>query len=155
MQDSSTSQTVSVAPGAYGILSRGDTTRIDAYETASGLASYQSPKMGMVPGHTLCENHKSVTILSAFDKTSPFYGRGSLSTDVQMHCCNNRCFRDRLGCCVQWVCGFRGLDRPLAALVYQLPRVVHSAFGLEEVLSIDSGQASLGPDGQHSDSGLY
>ncbi|KAL0181839.1 hypothetical protein M9458_024245, partial [Cirrhinus mrigala] len=49
---------------------------------------------------------------------------------VQTHCCHNRCFQDRLG-------------PPSAAMAYQLPGVVDSAFGPEEVSILDQGKHVL------------
>ncbi|KAL0170996.1 hypothetical protein M9458_035592, partial [Cirrhinus mrigala] len=44
-------ETVSEAPGTHGILSRGYAAGFDAHETATALASYPSPEMGMVLRH--------------------------------------------------------------------------------------------------------
>ncbi len=81
--------------------------------------------------------------------------RRALRTGVQTHYCYNRCFQDRLGRRVQRACSIRGLDRPSAALAYHLPGVVDSAFGLEEVSTLDPRQARVGPDGQHSDGCIH
>ncbi|KAL0151366.1 hypothetical protein M9458_053360 [Cirrhinus mrigala] len=56
-QNSSPPEILSEAPGAHGILSRGHAAELDAHETATALASYWSPKMGMAPRHIPCEHH--------------------------------------------------------------------------------------------------
>ncbi|KAL0182889.1 hypothetical protein M9458_022264, partial [Cirrhinus mrigala] len=45
--------------------------------------------------------------------------------------------------------------RPSAALAYQLPGVVDSAFGPEEVSTLDSGQACVDLNRQHSSCGVH
>ncbi|KAL0176031.1 hypothetical protein M9458_028361, partial [Cirrhinus mrigala] len=59
-QVSSPPETISEAPGAHGILSRSHAAGSDAHETATALASYPSPEMGIVPQHVLCEHHTIV-----------------------------------------------------------------------------------------------
>lgn len=46
MQDSDITEIFLEAPGAYGILSHGDATCVNAHETASALASGSSTKIG-------------------------------------------------------------------------------------------------------------
>ncbi len=100
-------------------------------------------------------NHVNITPL-CHRTFSPWEDcRSALRTRVQMHYCYNRCFQDRLGRRVQRACSIRGLDRPSAALAYQLPGVIDSAFGLEEVSTLDPRQARVGPDGQHSDGCIH
>ncbi len=155
-EKSGPSQKLSEAPGAYAILICGHAAGSDAYETASALASYPSPEMGMASQLTPCEHH---TIVSPYLQSMGGHlfsmGRSALRTGVQTHCCYNRCFQDRLGRRVQWACSVRGLDRPSAALAHQLPGVADSAFGLEEVSTLNPRQACVGPDGQHSDSHIH
>lgn len=89
-------------PGAFGILGRGHAAGVDAYETASILASGLSPEMGMVPRP--CGHHAD--LLSHFQPlVGPCIssGRSFPRTSVQMCCCYNRCFQDRLGRCMQHV----------------------------------------------------
>ncbi|KAI2647428.1 Dimethyl sulfoxide/trimethylamine N-oxide reductase [Labeo rohita] len=127
-------ETISEASGVHGILSRGHAAGSNAHETATTLASYPSPEMGMAPRHVSCEHH---TIMP--QDTQPLARhfvpavRGALGTSVQMHHCHYRCFQDRMGCRVQWACSFRGLDRPPTALAHQLPGVVDSAFSPEKL----------------------
>lgn len=81
------------------------------------------------------------------DRSSPRTSVGMLLS--QQH------LRDRLGHCMQWAHSLRTLNRVPSALAHRLPRVVGSAVMPEEVLTVDSEQASVGPDGQDSNSGVY
>ncbi len=51
-QECGSTETVSEAPGAYGICSCSNAARIASFETTSALATLPSPEMGMVPWHT-------------------------------------------------------------------------------------------------------
>ncbi|KAI2644561.1 Protein P [Labeo rohita] len=145
----------SEAPGAHGILSRGHATGFDAHETATTLASYPSPEMGMAPGHVSCEHHTFMSQdTQPLDRHCVPAVRSTLGTSVQMHRCHHRCFQDKLGCRLQRAGSVRGLDRPQTALAHQLPRVTGSASSPEEVPTFDSGQACVGLIRQHGDWGL-
>ncbi|KAL0192227.1 hypothetical protein M9458_010523, partial [Cirrhinus mrigala] len=50
-QDNGSSKTFSEAPGAYGSCSRGHTAQPASYETASELATWLDPEMGMASWH--------------------------------------------------------------------------------------------------------
>ncbi|KAL0152834.1 hypothetical protein M9458_051861, partial [Cirrhinus mrigala] len=50
-QHSCPSKDLSEAPGAYGSCSRGHATQLASYETASALAPWPDPEMGMAPWH--------------------------------------------------------------------------------------------------------
>ncbi|XDV14355.1 hypothetical protein PO909_014626 [Leuciscus waleckii] len=50
-QECGPTETLSEAPGAYGIRSRSNAARIASYETASALASRSSPEVGMATWH--------------------------------------------------------------------------------------------------------
>ncbi len=52
-QECSTTETVSEAPGAYGICSCSHAARIASYETTSALATLPGPEVGMAPRGTL------------------------------------------------------------------------------------------------------
>ncbi len=93
-QHSSPCQLLSEAPGAYGILSHGHDVGTDSYETASTLASYLSPEIGMALRHISCEHHTRVS--SHFQPLEGYFvstGRSALRTGVPMHH-YNRCFQD-------------------------------------------------------------
>ena len=50
-QECGSTETISEAPGAYGIRSRSNVARLASYETASALASRSSPEVGMATRH--------------------------------------------------------------------------------------------------------
>ncbi len=75
-QDCGPTETVSEAPGAYGIRSRGHAARIASYETTSALVTLPSPEVGMAPRCTSGEHHTGVSPLLQPLDTLPFYGPG-------------------------------------------------------------------------------
>ncbi len=62
-QDCGSAETVSEAPGAYGIRSCSHAARIASYETTSALVALPSPEMGMAPRCTSGEHHTGVSPL--------------------------------------------------------------------------------------------
>ncbi len=62
-QDCGSAETVSEAPGAYGIRSCSHAARIASYETNSALVALPSPEMGMAPRYTSGEHHTGVSPL--------------------------------------------------------------------------------------------
>ncbi len=62
-QDCGSAETVSEAPGAYGIRSCSHTARIASYETTSALVALPSPEMGMATWYTSGEHHTGVSPL--------------------------------------------------------------------------------------------
>ncbi len=87
-EKSSPSQKLSEAPGAYAILICGHAAGSDAYETASALASYPSPEMGMASQLTPCEHtplyHRT---FSPCEDISFLWAVSAIRTVVQTHCC--------------------------------------------------------------------
>ncbi len=59
-QDCGSAETVSEAPGAYGIRSCSHAARIASYETTSALVALPSPEMGMASRCTSGEHHTGV-----------------------------------------------------------------------------------------------
>ncbi len=89
-QDGGYTETVSEAPGAYGIRSRSHATRIASYETASALVVLLSPEKGMAHG-TSCGHHTGVSpFLQSLDGPCPPTGPGALRTSVPACCCHKR-----------------------------------------------------------------
>ncbi len=90
-QEGGSTETFSEAPGAYGILSRYHDARIASYETASALASWPSPEMGMAPRHIpglthpVLPSHLQPLVGPCFSS-----GRSSPRASIQAHCCFNR-----------------------------------------------------------------
>ncbi len=62
-QECGTTETVSEAPGAYGIRSCSYAARVASYETTSALATLPSPEVCMAPRYTLSKHHSAVSPL--------------------------------------------------------------------------------------------
>ncbi|KAL0152779.1 hypothetical protein M9458_052502, partial [Cirrhinus mrigala] len=149
-QDSGHTETISEAPVAFCICSHSHADQTTSQETASALASRQSPEMGMVPRHTSSGYHVSLSVQPLVGPCVSM-GESALRPSVQTCCGYNRCFQDWLGCCVQRACSLGFLVGPPSAMAHQLPIVADCALGPEEASAIDSRQACVGPYGQHSD----
>ncbi len=87
-QEGGSTETLSEAPGAYGIRSRCHATRIASYETTSALASRPGPEMGMAPrhvpglSHPILPPHLQPMVGPCFSS-----GRSSPSASIQACCC--------------------------------------------------------------------
>ncbi len=152
VQEGGSTETLSEAPGAYGIRSRCHTAQIASYETASALASRPGPEMGMAPRHVpglsypVLPPHLQPMVEPCFSS-----GRSSPSTSIQACCCINRCFYHGLGGHVQWACSCGALVRAPAAVAYQLPRVAGSMACSAPLQNAATREACTGPYGQHCD----
>ncbi len=152
VQEGGSTETLSEAPGAYGIRSRCHAARIASYETASALASRPGPEMGMatryVPGfsHPVLPSDLRPVVGSCFSS-----GRSSPRASIQACCCINRCLCHGLGSHVQRACSCRALDRVPVAVAYQLPRVASSTACSAPLQRAATRQACTGPYGQHCD----
>ncbi len=74
-QECGTTETVSEAPGAYGIRSCSHAAWIASYETTSALAKLPGPEVGMAP-QLGWVSPSSIAAPSAPGRTLPFYGLG-------------------------------------------------------------------------------
>ncbi len=97
-QEGGSTETLSEAPGAYGIHSCCHAAQIVSYETASALASRPGPEMGMAPRHVpglsypVLPPHLQPMVGPCFS-----LGRSSPSASIQACCCINRCLYHGLG----------------------------------------------------------
>ncbi len=149
-QDCGSTETVSEAPGAYGIRSCGHAARIASYETTSLLVALPSPEVGMAPRCTSGEHHTGVSpLLQPLDRPCLSTGRGALRTSVSACCCHNRCLQHGLGRYMQRAGSLGALDRASTALAHQLPRAAGSASSLAAVSATAVRQACVGLYGQH------
>ncbi len=90
-QDCGSAETVSEAPGTYGIRSCSHAARIASYETTSALVALPSPEVGMAPRCTSGEHHTGVSpLLQPLDGPCLSTGQGALRTTVSACCCHNR-----------------------------------------------------------------
>ncbi len=143
---------VSEAPGAYGGCSSGHTAGAAPYETASTLAPWPSPKVGVAERHAAGPSHSSLppnlhTVVRPFIPS----GRSAPGTGLQARCGLHGCLHQGLGGHVQRACSVGGLDGSQTALAYQLPRVAGSTPGLEPSQETLTRRARTGPYGQHCD----
>ncbi len=140
---------VSEAPGAYGGCSGGHTAGAAPYETASTLAPWPSPEVGVAERHAAGPSHSSLPP-NLHPVVRPFIpsGRSAPGTGLQARCGLHGCLRQGLGGHVQWACSVGGLDGSPTALAYQLPRVAGSTPGLEPSQETLTRRARTGPYGQ-------
>ncbi len=144
-QECGTTETVSEAPGAYGIRSCSHAARIASYETTSALATLPGPEVGMAPRYTASRYLPAVSPLpQPLDRPCLSMGRGAPRTSVPAYCCHNRCLQHGLGRYMQRAGSLGALDRAPAALAHQLPGAVGSAFSL-----------AASPHGQHCGGLVY
>ncbi len=130
-QECGTTETVSEAPGAYGVRSCSHTARIVSYETTSALATLLGPEVGMAPRYTASGYHPAVSPLpQPLDGPCLSTGGGAPRTSVPAYCYHNRCLQHGLGRYMQRAGSLGALDRAPTALAHQLPRAVGSAFSL-------------------------
>ncbi len=143
---------VSEAPGAYGGCSGGHTAGAAPYETASTLAPWPSPEVGVAERHAAGPSHSSLPP-NLHPVVRPFIplGRSAPGTGLQAHCGLHGCLRQGLGGHVQRACSVGVLDGSPTALAYQLPRVAGSTPGLEPSQETLTRRARTGPCGQHCD----
>ncbi len=155
-QECGTTETVSEAPGAYGIRSCSHAARIASYETTSALATLPGPEVGMAPRYTASRYLPAVSPLpQPLDRPCLSTGRGAPRTSVPAYCCHNRCLQHGLGRYMQRAGSLGALDRAPTALAHQLPGAVGSAFSLAAVPATAVGQARASPHGQHCGGLIY
>ncbi len=155
-QECGTTETVSEAPGAYGIRSCSYTAQIASFETTSALATLPVPEVGMAPRYTASRYLPAVSPLpQPLDRPCLSTGRGAPRTSVPAYCCHNRCLQHGLGRYMQRAGSLGALDRAPTALAHQLPGAVGSAFSLAAVPATAVGQARASPHGQHCGGLVY
>ncbi len=147
-QECVATDTVSEAPGAYGI--RSHVTTVVSYETTSALATLPSPEMGMTRRYTSSKHHSGMSpLLQPLDGPCLSTIRGAPKTSVPAYCCHNRCLQHGLGHYMQWAGSLGALDGAPTALAHQLSRAVGSASSLTAVQASAVRQACVSSHGQH------
>ncbi len=151
-QDGGTTETVSEAPGAYGGCGGSHATGVAPYETASTLAPWPSPEVGVAARHALDQSYSGLPP-NLHSMVRPFVssGRSAPGTGLQAGCGLHGCLCQGLGGHVQRACSVGGLDGSPTALAHQLPRVAGSTPGLEPPQEALTRRAGSGPHGQHCD----
>ncbi len=151
-QDSGPTETFSEAAGAYGGCSGSNPARLASYETASALASWPSPEMGVATRHVPSGNHSGMPPnLQPVVRPLVSSGRSSPRAGVPACCSLHGCLCHRLGGHVQRAGSVRGVDGPPTTLAHQLPRVASSIPCPGPPEGAVTGQACAGPYGQYCD----
>ncbi len=130
--------------------------RLASYETASALASWPSPEMGVATRHVSSGNHSGMPPnLQPMVRPLVSSGRSSPRAGVPACCSLHGCLCHRLGGHVQRAGSVRGVDGPPTALAHQLPRVASSIPCPGPPEGAVTGQACAGPYGQYCDRGVH
>ncbi len=155
-QDGGSTETLSEAPGAYGCSCGDSSARSAPYETASALALWPNPEVGVETRHLPGSDYTGLPQdLQAVVRSLVPSGRSAPGAGIQACCGIHRCLDHRLGSHVQRARSIRGLDGSPTALAYQLPRVVSSTPCPEPSQRAPSAQGRSGPYGQHCDRCVY
>ncbi len=155
-QDGGSTETLSEAPGAYGCSCGDSSARSAPYETASALALWPNPEVGVETRHLPGSDYTSLPQdLQAVVRSLVPSGRSAPGEGIQACCGIHRCLDHRLGSHVQRARSIRGLDGSPTALAYQLPRVASSTPCPEPSQRAPSAQGRSGPYGQHCDRCVY
>ncbi len=154
--DGGSTETLSEAPGAYGCSCGDSPARSAPYETASALALWPNPEVGVETRHLPGSDYTGLLQdFQAVVRSLVSLGRSAPGAGIQTCCGIHRCLDHRLGSHVQRARRIRGLDGPPTALAYQLPRVASSMPCLEPSQRAPSAQGRSGPYGQHCDRCVY
>ncbi len=155
-QDGGSTETLSEAPGAYGCSCGDSPARSAPFETASALALWPNPEVGMETRHLPGSDYTGLPQdLQAVVRSLVPSGRSAPGAGIQTCCGIHRCLDHRLGSHVQRARSIRGLDGSPTALAYQLPRVASSTPCPEPSQRAPSAQGRSGPYGQHCDRCVY
>ncbi len=155
-QDGGSTETLSEAPGAYGCSCGDSSARSAPYETASALALWPNPEVGVETRHLPGSDYTGLPQdLQAVVRSLVPSGRSAPGAGIQACCGIHRCLDHRLGSHVQRARSIRGLDGSPTALAYQLPRVASSMPCPEPSQRAPSAQGRSGPYGQHCDRCVY
>ncbi len=155
-QDGGSTETLSEAPGAYGCSCGDSSARSAPYETASALALWPNPEVGVETRHLPGSDYTGLPQdLQAVVRSLVPSGRSAPGAGIQACCGIHRCLDHRLGSHVQRARSIRGLDGSPTSLAYQLPRVASSTPCPEPSQRAPSAQGRSGPYGQHCDHCVY
>ncbi len=143
-QDGSTTETVSEAPGAYGGCGGSHTAGAAPYETASTLAPWPSPEVGVAVRHapSLSQTFTPWQTFRFFRQKYPWNRSLGRLWFTRMP-------PPRAGGPRSTGCSVGGLDGSPTALAHHLPRVAGSTPGLEPSQEALTRRARTGPHGQH------
>ncbi|XP_056619862.1 uncharacterized protein LOC130434030 [Triplophysa dalaica] len=149
-------ETISEAPGAHGILSRGNPARVDAHATATALASESGSEDGVAPRHQADHDHAPVPLYPhPLGKVVLLTSGGSARTGFEARRSYDRRFPAGMGGSVQRARSSRAVDGPPTAMAHKLPRVAGSSSSTEEATAPSARQTRASPVGQHVCRGVH
>ncbi len=155
-QDGGPTEILLEAPGAYGCSCSDSSARSAPYETASALAPWPNPEVGVETRYSPGSDYTGLPQnLQPVVRSLVPSGRSAPGAGIQACCGIHGCLGHRLGSHVQRARSVRGLDGSPTALAYQLPRVAGSTPCLKPPQRAPSGQGRSGPYGQHCDRCVY
>ncbi len=142
--------------GAYGCSCGDSAARSAPYETASALAPWPNPEVGVGTRYSPGSDYTGLPQnLQPVVRSLVPSGRSAPGAGIQACGGIHGCLGHWLGSHVQRARSVRGLDGSPTALAYQLPRAAGSTPGLEPPQRAPSGQGRSGPYGQHCDRCVY
>ncbi len=131
-QDGGPTETLSEAPGAYGCSCGDSAARSAPYETASALAPWPNPEVGVGTRYSPGSDYTGLPQnLQPVVRSLVPSGRSAPGAGIQACGGIHGCLGHWLGSHVQRARSVRGLDGSPTALAYQLPRAAGSTPGLE------------------------
>ncbi len=143
-QDGGPTETLSEAPGAYGCSCGDSAARSAPYETASALAPWPNPEVGVGTRYSPGSDYTGLPQnLQPVVRSLVPSGRSAPGAGIQACGGIHGCLGHWLGSHVQRARSVRGLDGSPTALAYQLPRAAGSTPGLEPPQRAPSGQDVL------------
>ncbi len=131
-QDNSPTETLSEAPGAYGCSCGDSSARSAPYETASVLAPWPNPEVGVETRNSPGSDYTGLLQnLQPVVRSLMTSGWSAPGAGIQTCCGIRECLGHRLGSHVQRASCIRGLNGSPTALAYHLPRAAGSMPCLE------------------------
>ncbi len=118
-QDGGPTETLSEAPGAYGCSCSDSSARSAPYETASALAPWLDPEVGVETRYSPGSDYTHLPQdLQPVDRSLIPSGRSAPGAGIQACCGIHGCLSHRLGSHVQQARSVRGMDGSPTALAY-------------------------------------
>ncbi len=155
-QDSGPTETLSEAPGAYGCSCGDSSARSAPYETASVLAPWPNPEVGVETRNSPGSDYTGLLQnLQPVVRSLVTSGWSAPGAGIQTCCGIHECLGHRLGSHVQRACSIRGLNGSPTALAYYLSRAAGSTPCLEPPQRTPSAQGRSGTYEQHGDHCVY
>ncbi len=151
-QDGGSTEILSEATGAYGCICGDSPARSAPYETASALALWPNPEVGVETRHSPGSDYTGLPQdLQAVVRSLVPSDRSAPGAGIQTCCGIHGCLGHRLGSHIQRAHSIRGLDGSPTALAYQCIQAYWQYAFVEPSQRAPSAQGCSGPYGQHCD----